>query len=303
MKWMGKIKNFWQWLHVIWNDIEWPFVSVLVIATTYLGTQGFAQYFSMKGIVFSRGDCLYSAIQLFSLESGNIIPGDPIPLSLQIARFAAPSLATYTIFQALKELFSKQVLLFNLVKIRHHYLIAGLGDKGFHLVTDLRRAHKPVVVIEMDDGNPHLESCLEMGALVLIGDARERRVLKRAGVRKAVHLISVCGDDGTNTEVAVLAKELTTKELSCTIHITDAYLWDILKEQEFITQDSFRHFRLELFSIYDSGARYLLRKTLFKNNATSQTPALLIVGMGTLAESLILHAAQYWAFKNAKKTA
>lgn len=296
-------KDIWKWLHAIWDDIEWPLILILSLITTILGAKGFSDYFSSTGIKnFNTWDCIYSAIQLFSLESGNIAPEASLPLSLQIARFLAPSLAAYTIFQALKEIFSKQVLLFNLWKIRNHYIVAGLGDKGFRLVSDLRKEDKPVVAIEIDENNPHLDTCKELGALVLVGDAREKLLLRRAGIRRASHLIAVCGDDGINTEITVLTKELTQKDLTCTIHITDPYLWGILKEQEFMVQESSEHFRLELFNIYDSGARYLLRETLFSSNTLDQPPALLIVGTGMLAEYLILHAAQFWAFHYGAKT-
>jgi hypothetical protein len=227
--------------------------------------------------------------------------GIPIPITLQIARFLSPALAVYTLFQAFMVVFKEQLELFRLVRVTNHAIVCGLGQKGLHLTKDLRKANRPVVVIEQDGNNPHLEVCRELGAILVIGDARDNRVLLKAGINRARNLIAVCGEDGTNVEVTEQARNLVRgrrkKVLTCTAHIADTYLWTLLREREFAQEQS-SFFRFEMFNIYDIGARALLRDT-FQVNGFGQPLHLLIIGMGDLAEHLILHAAQDWRLRGA----
>ena len=84
------------------------------------------------------------------------------------------------------------------------------------------------------------------------------------------------------------------KELVTKTHISDPYLWTLLKESELIVNDEDR-IRLELFSIYDSGARILLREAA--SIKTTGKVHIVIIGLGKLAEYLIIHLTYQWALE------
>ncbi len=290
-----------KWLQMIWNDIEWPVVLLLGLTSLVLGIIGFSQYSSSAGTQRPFWDSLYGSFQLFSLQADFSSPL-PVPLSLQIARFLSPALAAYTLVQAFMVVFREQLELFRLVRTANHFIVCGLGEKGLLLTKDLRKANHRVVVIEQDNNNSHLEICRELGVIVVIGNARDNKVLLKAGVRQAQHLLAVCGEDATNVEIAkqaeILMQGCEEKYLTCTIHITDPYLWTILREREF-SKEQTSSVRVEMFNVYDSGARALLDAT-FGAQRGNCTPHLLIIGMGRLAEYLIVRAAREWCLQNEK---
>lgn len=242
-----------KWLQMVWNDIEWPTVIILGLTSLTLGVIGFLQYSSL-GKQLSFWDSVYESLQLFSLQA-DFNRGIPIPIFLQIARFLSPAIAAYTLAQAFMVVFKEQLELFQLVRTTNHFIICGLGPKGLLLTKNLRKMGQQVVVIEQDCNNPYLEICRELGAIIIIGNARDSRMLIKAGVRQAKHLIAVCNDDGTNVEVAnqveTLIQRHQEKSLKCTIHIEDPYLWTILREREFAKKQT-SPVRVEMFNIYDA---------------------------------------------------
>ena len=108
-------------------------------------------------------------------------------------------------------------------------IICGLGQKGLNIARNFRENGYRVVIIEKDGNNPNIASCREFGAVVLIGDARDEYLLDKAGIHRARYLIGVCGEDGVNSDIAVIARKLaanrTGSKLNCTIHIKDPNLW------------------------------------------------------------------------------
>jgi hypothetical protein len=295
--------SWYRWIQMVWNDVEWPTVIALGVISLVLGIIGFYQYGQTGAFKTTFLNILYQSLQLFSMQAA-FDTNLPLPVTLQIARFLSPALAVYTLFQAFLEVFKTQLQLFRLVRVRNHAIVCGLGQKGLLLVKDLRKTNRPVAVIEQNSNNPHLEICRDLGVIVVNGDARESMILLKAGIRRAEQLFVVCGDDGVNVDVAELAQRLIQEQdarhhrsglLNCVIHISDIYLWTVLKEREF-AKDQASSFRLEMFNIYDAGARILLRETIQYN--TGKTPHLLIIGMGRLAENLIIHAARGWYLHN-----
>ncbi|GAB4503258.1 MAG: hypothetical protein Fur0043_02500 [Anaerolineales bacterium] len=292
-----------RWIQVIWNDfLEWPTIIALALLSLLLGTVGYIRYFALAGLSLPLLDAVYYSLQLFTMNYQALEPGIPIPFVLQIARLLAPAVAAYTLIQTLMEIFKEQSRLMRLGRFTNHVVICGLGRKGLQLVKEFRRNNQDVVVIEWDSNNSNLDTCREMGAVIYFGDARDRLVLRRAGVQRASRLISVCGDDGTNVEVAEQTRMLVEEskrsaELVCTIHIQDIHFWTLLRERELLVEHS-PAFRLELFNIYDSGARLLL-KDVFESIKETERPHLLIIGLGSFGENLIIRAAQEWSLRYA----
>ena len=273
-------------------------MGILGLASIGLGYIGFSKYFVALGEIRSGWDILYLSLQLLTLESGSI--HGPVSWELEVARLLAPALVAYTAIKALVAIFHEELQLLCVRFIRDHVVICGLGRKGLLLARAFHDHGYRVVVIEQERENSKLESCREMGATLLIGNATDMELLRKARVQRAIYLFSVCGNDGVNAEVAVHAQDLTAnrkgKPLTCFIHIADLELKNLLREKEIAAQkvDSFR---MEFFNVFESGARALL------NEYPAFSPAggvewnrahMLVVGMGRMGNSLVVQAARIW---------
>ena len=289
--WRGNLRHWWQ-------DMKWPVLISLAAISLVLGYVGFARYATAQGETPSSLDLIYQTLQLVSMNSG-LVPG-PINWQLQVARFLIPALTVFTALSALALIFSEQMQVFKLWRIRDHVIICGLGRKGSLLVEKFCALNMDVVVLEQDEGNDWIEVSRGLGAVVLVGDAADPELLNQARVGKAKYLIAVMGDDGANAEAAVQAQKMmqerTAGVLTCLIHIVDPQLYDLLREKELAHQNQ-SNFRLELFNIYERGARLILKS--IGQGESQQTPNhILVIGMGKLGEGVVLHAIQDWREHN-----
>ncbi len=240
-------------------------------------------------------DIFYLSLQLFVLESGAVAP--PLPWELEAARLLAPAVALYTASKALMVIFDEQLQLLRTRLLKGHVIICGLGRKGLSLARDFHRCGYRVVAIERDDNNAGIEQCREEGIIVIRGNATDRVMLRRARVSRADYLLSVCNEDGTNAEVAVLAREMTEegngRTLTCLAHIFDGELCRLLREKE-IASEKAESFRLEFFNVYENGARELLRQYPAFDKTEMRPSRAVIVGLGRMGESLVIQAAREW---------
>jgi len=216
-----------------------------------------------------------------------------------VARLLVPLVAAYVGLKGLAAIFREQVglLLFRLVP--HRVVICGLGQKGFLIARSLRERGERVVVIEKNSSNELIEPCRRSGAVVLIGDATETEVLLGARVHQARHVVSVCGDDRTNAEVGIHARELALSRksgaLTCVVHVVDPELCKLLKAHE-VGEHYEEAFRLDCFNVFQSGARALLTENppFDERHVRAGRPHLVVVGLGGLGQSLVVQAARTW---------
>ncbi len=113
-------------------------------------------------------------------------------------------------------------------------------------------------MIENDELNDHIERLRQRGVTVLLGDASDPQLLRRARAGRARRVLAVCGDDAINAEVALRCRELSRESggsaLDCYVHIVDGDLCRLLKEQE-LRGSGEDLLRLEFFNVFESGAR------------------------------------------------
>jgi len=279
-----------------WVDVRWLVIGALCILTLLLGYAGFLKYFGGKRR--TTLDLFYYMLQLFTIEQGETVGN--VPWELQVARVMAPILAAYTAISGLYAIFREQIMLISSQWYKDHVIVCGLGLKGTLIADDMYPNHK-VIAIEKDENNPEIPKLKCRGVVVLIGNAVDPDVLCRAGVHRAKYLISVCGDDGINAEVAVNARELIRSYgdrrvgvLTCFIHIYEPELCEFLMEREMATPKDSK-FRLEIFNIFMMGARKLLSRYPVTNS--EKKPHILVIGLGNVGESLVVEAVKQWKNK------
>ncbi len=291
------MKNSWRKkAKQTWNNSRWWVMIAGAAIVFVFGYTGYREAFQIEQA--DSLDIFYRVFQLFFLDFDNDI-SRPV-LYLQIARWLAPVISGYSAYRALKVIFREQLQLFKARFLRNHIIICGLGRKGLLLAQRLVEEGKKVVVIEKDENNDNLGQCREKGIIVLVGNAMEKEPLLKARLNRAEYLFCICGEDGVNAGIAFHARSLVssqnTKSLTCSVHIVDPHLCRLLKEREFETQKK-DSFRLEFFNLFDYAARSIIENfSPFKSNEEihRESPHLLIIGIGNMGESLVIHMAREW---------
>jgi len=271
---------------------------VAALAALVLGYLGFDEHFGAVGDERSFGDTLYLTLQLFALESGNV--GPRVPWELEVARVLAPVVAVYAAGSAIATLLREQLELLRVRFMSDHVVICGLGGRGVALARGFNARGDRVVGIDRDRGARGIGECREEGVRVLIGDVTDRTVLRRARVGRARHLIAVAREDGVNAEVAAELPALLgpqrRKVLTAFVHVIDPDLCALLRRKA-ISSPAAGSYRLEFFSIYEIAAPALVGEYLLaeaNDDARLAGRRLVVVGLGQLGETLVVHAAKAW---------
>lgn len=286
----GIITSIREFLH----DYQWFILTFFWILSALLGYVGFKKFFISLGEARSPYTLFYLTLQLFVLESGSIHGN--LSWELETARVLAPAVATYSAIRALIVIFHEQFQLFYGNFLKEHVIICGLGLKGTLLAQDFRKNGFDVVVIEKDGENADIAGIKSLGIIVIQGNAADRTILARAKIHRAKYLIAVCGEDGMNAEVAVVAREMVreyrNRVLTCFVHVVDPDLCDFLVEQEMATRKA-DPFRLEIFNVFKSGARALM-DYYFPFGDKINSPRIIITGFGRMGQNLAIEAIRRW---------
>ncbi len=247
-------RTYWQWFAI----------GIAFLLTFVAGWIGFWLYYGAREIERSLWDITYVSLQLFTLESGAVDPLVPWPL--EFARFAAPLVTLGAVLKFCFDVLRERFDWFRRWRYRDHVIICGLGRKTFRLAENLRANRKKVVVVEHDAQNDLIPTCRDMGTVVLVGDAREDALLRKAGIDRARFLIAMCGDDQTNVETAVHGHRLVKNEgrsngtpLRCFAEVFDLRLCRLLREHEDLNRAE-TQFELALSNSFEHTARALWDK-------------------------------------------
>jgi len=278
--------------------LRWLIPVIATLVTIALGYCGFRDHHELQEQAASTSDILYRVLQLFFLESGAVTP--TTPWQLDVARFLAPAVSAYAALLAVLTIFRDQLLKTRLIRCRDHVIICGLGDKGLHLAEKIQAAGRKVVVVESDPDNGNLAICRDRGMGVLVGNAADPGMLRRARVAQATHVFACCGEDELNADIAIAAERAiaarTTGALTCIAYIRDIRLCRHLREKELIDRLSSR-FTVEYLNIDETGARMILADFPAFDEAHTESddaPHVLIAGSGHMGATLVTRIVGDW---------
>ncbi len=248
--------------------------------TIVLGVVGYLDQANLLGIQRSALDALYRTIQLFVLE-WNADPS-PIPTSLQIARFLAPTVAGLAAAKAFALLFRFElerlwVRLFG----RGHVVVCGQGQKGWRLARSLRDAGWRVAGVEIAEP----ERPISAWALIP-GDATEPETLRRAAAQRARHLVALCGDDATNAAIVEAARTLGGHALQIHMLADEPRLAALLRAESVMTHD--RPSTLEFFTLEGRGAGLLL------DSFDPPPTQMIVIGESPFGQRVAVEAGRRW---------
>ncbi len=91
---------------------------------------------------------------------------------------------------------------------RNHIVVCGLGKVGYRVILQLLEMQQELVGVERDPQGVFLEQVRAEGVPVLVGDARNRDLLEKAGVPLASAVVACTEDDLTNLEIALESRDL-----------------------------------------------------------------------------------------------
>ncbi len=89
-----------------------------------------------------------------------------------------------------------------------HIVVCGLGKLGYRVTLQLLDFGQSVVAIERDADKDFIAAARERDVPVIIGDARQRAVLRKAGVERASAVVCCTQDELANLDIALDAREL-----------------------------------------------------------------------------------------------
>jgi TrkA-N domain/RyR domain len=278
-------------------------VLVFTALALGLGLWGFHKNFGDEG---SFWDKLYASLQLFVLEfSGE----PPISWQLQVARILAPTVAVLTAVIAILAVSRQQIAEFFARRQSGHIVVCGLGPCGASLAKGFHERGDDVVAIEASKDNRAIEECRDAGITVVVGDARDRSVLVKAGMEGARYAVATCGSDAISAEVttslrAFVREPKQTKErnrkglpLDCFVHMDDVELCARLEDSESWHTDD--PLWLHYFNPSESAAAVMLIGDPVlerEREPRVEAPHILVVGMHQMGSRIVLHAARCWRF-------
>lgn len=91
---------------------------------------------------------------------------------------------------------------------RSHIILCGLGTVGFRILQELVGLGEQVFVIERSGASAFLDRARELGAEIVVGDARTENLIRSLNVERAHAVIIATDDDLTNLEIAMDIREM-----------------------------------------------------------------------------------------------
>lgn len=88
-----------------------------------------------------------------------------------------------------------------------HFIVCGMGRVGYRVVNLLRRLGEPVTVINKNTREEWSEMAEARSVRMILGDARDMRLLEEAGLHSARALLIATDSDLTNIEIALDVKK------------------------------------------------------------------------------------------------
>ena len=153
---------------------------------------------------------LSETLGLLTFQLQPIKENDPLGLVLLIFNIFFSLFFAQSLLNSARSLFRRRTMeaqqLGLATTLHDHVIVCGIGRMGLRAVSGLIAAGVAGVVIERDPAAEMIPRVLELGVPVVMGDAREVSVLRRAGLKRARAVLACIDGDLTNVEIALAAR-------------------------------------------------------------------------------------------------
>jgi len=196
----------------------WPFIKLFIgfLIVLIVGTVGY----HLIENSWSFLDSFYmTLITITSVGFGEVKPLSPsgriftifiIVLGLGMVTALFAKLGQLIVEAGVKNLYGRRKMTERIKRMRNHYLLCGYGRTGSSIARKLNESGINFVII--DSFQEHIDEAAKLGYNVLKGDAASDSVLLDAGIKKARGTVLCVGDDVTNVNIALAARELNNEQ-------------------------------------------------------------------------------------------
>lgn len=245
---------------------------------------------------------VYSALQLFGLNGS--FNDQPLPLGVEIARFAAPLLTVYTVILAFAGSFAQTARQLRARFVwRNHVIVCGLDERSLSVTQSLIDAGKRVVIIDPAANAETLPLLANHPRVVLVPlSATRPEAYRKAALDKAGHVIVVSANDSRNVEIWELARQVKgARDLTVTVHIQDPNLAKRLELNTDAQAATSPMPRLRLLNSHQLAVRQLFQR--YPLSALSDAhgwpaPHLVVIGFGQMGRHVLLESIRLYRSEN-----
>lgn len=154
-----------------------------------------------------------------------------------------------------------------------------------------------MVLVDHGPAAADIEQCRGSGVPLIVGDATDPRVVRRARIDWASHVVAVTGDDGVNTEVARQAANIAGTEaapLDVYVNVNDEELSRLLNKEAIFRSDlPLRPVKHRFFNVKQFGPRALLSDhPELLTGKDHQPPSILVIGTGPIGVYFAVEASR-----------
>ncbi len=168
-----------------WSILDCAFMTVNVIST--LGME------DVLGVTYTASGKIYSAVL--------------VVVCMGILLYGVSTLTASLVAIDLGELWRKRKMTQRISQLSGHFIVCGVGRTGIQVVRELLATRRPFVAIDVS--HERAEELRRMGtANVIVGDATEDEILRRAGVERATGLVAALSTDEENLYVTLSARQI-----------------------------------------------------------------------------------------------
>ncbi|OGP62178.1 MAG: potassium transporter TrkA [Deltaproteobacteria bacterium RBG_13_49_15] len=166
---------------------KWSFMDSIFMTVTTLSTVGYGEVNKLT-------------------QAGRIFSMLLIILGVGYFFFVAGAVVQFMMEGSIRMIFGRRKLDRQIERLRNHHIVCGYGRIGRVLCRNIRQ--KPIGVVVIEKQNELVPILEEDGILYVIGDASNEITLTKAGIKHAMGLIAVLGEDADNVFLTLTARQL-----------------------------------------------------------------------------------------------
>lgn len=256
--------------------------GALAIASFALGVVGFSWYLPVGRPEMGRtlADVVYYALQLFVLGPDPLDKGGPLNVPLEVARFGAPAVTAFTVFEAFRVLLRERWARWTTARRKGHVVVCGDGPAGLLLACNIRDSGREVVLV----GLAINEVARRRDLRVVTADPRDVGTLRAAGAPRAAVVFATGHTSASNLAVVLGARQLARGNLAAYAQVRDDELVDALQTHQ-VALDGRVGAALGFFSFDDVAARVLLGQE--SALCSGEDAEVVIFGFGPFGQALL----------------
>jgi len=250
---------------------------------------------------------IYQVLVLF-VGSGEWTYVPALPWQLEMTRILAPIATVMSVIFVLAKDVWVEIINYFVRYRKNHLVIAGLSDKSWQFIRSCHSDYN-VVVVELNSKNLLIDRVRSLGISVIINDILEPGTFHKINLNRAKHLVTLTGDDGTNLELALKARDYVRNtqppnhQLRIHLHVDDTRISHRLENYPKFFSD-YSLAEISFFSVYNLSARILFREyppDQFAEVFAQKKVHIALYSYGGMAEHILVEMTRMCQFANSSR--